>query len=215
MMTSSTPSSTVPDVDQSRPEAVPRPDPERAAASDSRAGMNDARAAEGHPDAGADAAEEVRNGAASERSDASDAMTTAEAQDRWRRTAAELDNTRKRAAREVGQARERERAAVAGQFLPVLDNLELALVHADADPASIIDGIRAVRDQAIAVLARLGYERRDQSGVPFDPAAHEVVTVVDDPDAAPGTVVRVLRPGYGDSERQLRPVGVAVARRQE
>ena len=51
---------------------------------------------------------------------------------------------------------------VAAQFLPVLDNLELALAHADADPATLLEGLRAVRDQAIAVLDRLGYGRRDQ-----------------------------------------------------
>jgi molecular chaperone GrpE len=150
-----------------------------------------------------------------EASGQTDQITVQEAQDRWRRTAADLENTRKRAARELGQAREHERAAVATQFLPVLDNLELALAHAEADPTSIIDGVRAVLDQAVGVLARLGYERRDESGMPFDPAAHEVVTVVDDPDAAPGTVARVLRPGYGHAERQLRPASVAVARRRE
>jgi molecular chaperone GrpE len=144
-----------------------------------------------------------------------DQITAQEAQDRWRRTAADLENTRKRAARELSQARDRERAAVASAFLPVLDNLELALAHAEADPTSIIDGVRAVLDQAVGVLARLGYDRRDESGVPFDPAAHEVVTVVDDADAEPGTVVRVLRPGYGDAERQLRPAAVAVARQRE
>jgi molecular chaperone GrpE len=147
--------------------------------------------------------------------DQTDQITAQEAQDRWRRTAADLENTRKRAARELSQERERERAAVATQFLPVLDNLELALAHAEADPTSIIDGVRAVLDHAVGVLARLGYDRRDESGVPFDPAAHEVVSVVDDPDAAPGTVVQVLRPGYGDAERQLRPAAVAVARQRE
>jgi molecular chaperone GrpE len=101
--------------------------------------------------------------------------------------------------------------------LPVLDNLELALSHARADPATIVSGVQAVRDEAVAVLNALGYPRRDESiyvGLPFDPAKHEVVTVVDDPDAAPGTVVHVLRPGYGDGEAQLRPAAVAVARQQ-
>jgi molecular chaperone GrpE len=144
----------------------------------------------------------------------SDALTVEQLEDRWRRAAADLDNVRKRSAREIGAARANERAAVAAQFLPVLDNLELALAHADADPATILQGLRAVRDQAVAVLDRLGYGRREQAGVPFDPAAHEVVTVVEDPDAAPGTVVRVLRPGYGDTENQLRPAAVAVARQQ-
>ena len=87
---------------------------------------------------------------------------------------------------------------MAAAWLPVLDNLDLALAHAEADPAAIIEGVRAVRDQAVAVLAALGYPRDDETGVPFDPARHEVVDVVDDAGRAPGTVVRVLRPGYGD-----------------
>jgi molecular chaperone GrpE len=97
----------------------------------------------------------------------------------------------------------------------VLDNLELALTHAEADPATLIEGIRAVRDQAVALLGRLGYTRQAEVGVPFDPARHEVVTVVDRPDSEPGTVVQVLRPGYGGREQQLRPGAVAVARRPE
>ncbi|MDX6243496.1 MAG: molecular chaperone GrpE [Frankiales bacterium] len=142
-------------------------------------------------------------------------LTAEQAEDRWRRAVADLDNVRKRAVRELSEARERERASVATQFLPVLDNLELALAHSDGTPGAIMDGVRAVRDQAVAVLARLGYERLDASGVPFDPTTHEVVSVVDDPDAEPGTVVRVMRPGYGRAERQLRPAGVAVARHKE
>jgi molecular chaperone GrpE len=136
-------------------------------------------------------------------------------QDRARRAAADLDNVRKRHVRELQRAGETERAEVAAGWLPVIDNLELALAHAEADPASIVEGVRAVRDQAVAILARLGYARRDDTGVPFDPSQHEVLTVVDDPDAPPGTVVQVLRPGYGDAERQLRPVAVAVSRKPE
>jgi molecular chaperone GrpE len=56
--------------------------------------------------------------------------------------------------------------------------------------------------------------RYDEVGVPFDPARHEVVNVIDDSDAEPGTVVRVLRPGYGTPERQLRPGAVTVAGRR-
>jgi molecular chaperone GrpE len=138
----------------------------------------------------------------------------AERDERWLRALADLDNVRKRCVREIAQARSAERARVAGAFLPVIDNLELALTHADSDPDSIMEGIRAVRDQAIAILAALGYARRDEPGVPFDPAAHEVVTVVDDADVPPGTVVRVVRPGYGDAEHQLRPMAVAVARQR-
>ncbi len=135
----------------------------------------------------------------------------AELEDRWRRALADLDNLRKRYARELDRDREAERARVAAAWLPVLDNLERALAHAGGDEGPLVEGLRSVRDQAVAVLASLGYPRQDQVGVPFDPARHEAVGVVHDSQAAPGTVVRVLRPGYGEGERQLRPAAVAVA----
>ena len=135
-------------------------------------------------------------------------------EDRLRRALADLENLRKRHARELERQRAAEANRVAGAWLPVLDNLDLALSHADADPSTIIEGVRAVRDQALAVLANLGFSRYDEVGVPFDPARHEVINVIDDSDAEPGTVVRVLRPGYGTSERQLRPGAVTVAGRR-
>ncbi|MEU0803865.1 nucleotide exchange factor GrpE [Streptomyces sp. NPDC005970] len=147
------------------------------------------------------------------RHDEDEAAALAELEDRWRRALADLDNLRKRQAREMERERAAERARTAAALLPVIDNLELALSHAEADPGTIVEGVRAVRDQAVDALARLGYERRAETGVPFDPARHEVVGVVDDPEAEPGTVVQVLRPGYGDTGNQLRPVAVTVARR--
>jgi molecular chaperone GrpE len=139
-----------------------------------------------------------------------------ELEDRWRRALADLDNLRKRYARELPREREVERAKVAAAFLPVVDNLELALAHAGADdPGAIVSGVRAVRDQAVEVLRSLGYPRYEETGVPFHPEQHEVVSVVDEPDTPAGTVVQVLRPGYGEPGRQLRPAAVAVSRKQE
>ncbi|MFI5972647.1 nucleotide exchange factor GrpE [Streptomyces sp. NPDC051452] len=147
---------------------------------------------------------------------AEDEYTTAiqELEDRWRRALADLDNLRKRHARELERERAVERSRTAAAFLPVLDNLELALTHAAADPGALVEGIRAVRDQAVNVLELLGYPRHAETGVPFDPARHEVVGVVQDPAVEPGTVVEVLRPGYGDGDRQLRPAAVTVAKRE-
>ncbi|MGH3909569.1 MAG: nucleotide exchange factor GrpE, partial [Pseudonocardiaceae bacterium] len=144
----------------------------------------------------------------------SDAAMVAALEDRLRRALADLENLRKRHARELDRQRAGEANRVAAAWLPVLDNLDLALGYADADPASIIDGIQKVRDQALAVLASLGFPRHDEVGVPFDPARHEVVNVVEDAEAEPGTVVRVVRPGYGEAERQLRPGAVTVAGRR-
>jgi molecular chaperone GrpE len=135
----------------------------------------------------------------------------AQLEDAWRRALADLDNLRKRTARDTAGRQAAERARVAAEWLPVLDNLELALEHAGGAGGAIVEGIRAVRDQAISVLARLGFPRRDDLGAKFDPALHEAVATVPDPDAPDGTVVRVLRPGYGDGEHQLRPAAVVVA----
>jgi molecular chaperone GrpE len=143
-----------------------------------------------------------------------DTAQVAALEDRLRRALADLDNLRKRYARELDRERMAASDRVTAAWLPVLDNLDLALGHADAEPSTILAGVRAVRDQALAVLASLGFSRQDEVGVPFDPARHEVVNVVEDPEAEPGTVIRVLRPGYGTTERQLRPGAVPVAGRR-
>jgi len=138
----------------------------------------------------------------------------AEMEDRWRRTAAELDNFRKRVARESGRQRETERALVAASWLPVVDNLERALEHADAEDDALVEGIQAVRDQALAVLAGLGYPRFDDSGKPFDPGLHEAVGTTPTPEVPAGTIVHVVRPRYGDGTRVLRPAAVVVAAKE-
>jgi molecular chaperone GrpE len=140
----------------------------------------------------------------------------AELEDRWLRAVADLENLRKRIARDAARAREEERARVAGDWLPVLDNLELALKHTgDDEDGAVVRGLRAVRDQAVDVLARLGYTRHQEVGVPFDPTRHEAVATVSRPGVEPGSVVEVVRPGYGDGERQLRPAIVVVAEKAD
>ena len=136
----------------------------------------------------------------------------AQMEERWRRALADFDNLRKRVARESAQQRDDERAAVAARWLPVLDNLELALQHAAADPASIVAGVQAVHEQALSVLADLGFPRRSDVNEPFDPSRHEAVATMPDAAAKPGTVLHVVRPGYGSDERPLRPAAVIVAK---
>jgi molecular chaperone GrpE len=63
----------------------------------------------------------------------------------------------------------------------------------------------------VAVLGRLGFPRREDLGARFDPARHEAVSRVEDPEAEPETIVAVVRPGYGDGAQQLRPASVVVA----
>jgi molecular chaperone GrpE len=136
----------------------------------------------------------------------------AELEDQRLRALADLDNLRKKCARQLSQAQAETAARVASLWLPVLDNLDLALQHADADPGSIVEGIKAVRDQGLSVLAQLGFARRDDLGASFDPARHEAVASRVDPAVADGTVIGVVRPGYGDGDSQLRPAQVIVAK---
>ncbi len=136
----------------------------------------------------------------------------AEAEDQKLRALADLDNLRKRCAAQVERAEADARTQVARQWLPVVDNLERALEHAAADPRTIVEGIQAVRQQALGVLVSLGFPRRDDTGAVFDPARHEAVAATYDPRVPPGTVVQVVRPGYGEADRQLRPAQVVVAK---
>ncbi|GAB3360420.1 nucleotide exchange factor GrpE [Amycolatopsis echigonensis] len=137
----------------------------------------------------------------------------AELEDNWRRAMADLDNLRKRTARDTVQVRQRERRRAAKELLTVLDNLDLAIGHADADPKAVVSGVEAVRAQADTAMANLGFPRHaDTKGTAFDPRLHEAVSVVPAAGVEPGTVVEVVRPGYGAAENQLRPAAVVVAK---
>jgi molecular chaperone GrpE len=129
------------------------------------------------------------------------------------RAMADLDNLRKRFEREVVREREAERARVAARWLPVVDDLDRALAHTtteDLAPGGLADGLRAVRDHAVAVLAELGFPRFEDVGERFDPTRHEVVSTTP-ADAPPHTVVAVVRPGYGTSPAILRPATVVTS----
>ncbi|WP_433608157.1 nucleotide exchange factor GrpE [Dactylosporangium sp. CA-139114] len=135
----------------------------------------------------------------------------AEVRERAQRAIADADNARKRAERTCAERVAAERQRVASAWLPVLDNLDLALRHAGADPDAIVQGVAQVRDQAADVLARLGFGPIGAVGEPFDPARHEAAEAVAEPGLPAGTVARVIRLGYGGDTLLLRPAIVAVA----
>ena len=175
---------------------------------------SDARSAESVEEPGpgrqADATEEPPAAQPDERD-----ARLAELEDRWRRAAADLDNVRKRTAREVALVRDEERARAAAVFLPVVDGLTDALTYAKQAGDPLTDGIESIREQAVVALERLGYPRIDEVGVPFDPRIHEVVSVIDTDELAPQTVAAVARLGFGTPERLLRPASVVVTRARE
>lgn len=135
----------------------------------------------------------------------------AQAQDQRLRALADVENLRKRCAAQVGRTEAETKAKVAAQWLPVVDNLERALQHAEGAGDALAQGIRAVRDQALAILAALGFPRRDDTGARFDPARHEAIAARPDPSVPAGTVIEVTRPGYGEGDHQLRPAQVVVS----
>jgi molecular chaperone GrpE len=141
-----------------------------------------------------------------------DQTRVAELEEARLRALADLDNLRKRCAAQIRRTEEEASAAVARQWLPVIDSLDLALAHATADPATIVDGVEAVREEALGVLARLGFPRRDDRGARFDPTRHEAVATRPYPGTETDMVAEVVRPGYGEGDHQLRPAQVVVAR---
>ena len=177
----------------------------------------------GNPDERDTEADEGR--ASSERADPSEEpspapqddlnLRLAEVEDRWRRAAADLDNARKRAARDLALARDAERARAASVFLPVVDGLGDAVTYAEQVDEGLAEGVGSIREHAVAALERLGYPRIDDVDVPFDPRIHEVVSVVERADLPPRTVTAVARLGFGTPERLLRPAGVVVTAAEE
>ncbi|HEV7862175.1 MAG TPA: nucleotide exchange factor GrpE [Acidimicrobiia bacterium] len=135
----------------------------------------------------------------------------AQTEDRLRRALADLDNLRKRYHRQLASERDAERRRAAMELVPIVDDLERALDHAEPGCPALVEGIRVVREQAVTALARLGFERFDDVGRAFDPGRDEAVSAID--NAAPaGTVVAAVRPGYGSGEELLRPAGVVVSK---
>jgi molecular chaperone GrpE len=135
--------------------------------------------------------------------------------DQWLRAAAELDNVRKRARRDVGQAEARGIAKLARELLPAIDNFERALAAAEGEPENrdhhLTDGIRLVQNELLAALARVGIEPESPKGEAFDPHRHEAIAQTPVDGAASGTIVEVYSQGYRYGEDVLRAAKVVVA----
>jgi molecular chaperone GrpE len=133
-----------------------------------------------------------------------------------RRTRADFENYRKRAAREAAGAQERGVVKLVRELLPAVDNLDRAVEAVDAkEPASngneLVSGVKLVHAEVIAALARAGVERFDPEGERFDPERHEAVAQLQVEGAEPGTVIEVYQRGYRLGDSVIRPARVVVA----
>lgn len=132
--------------------------------------------------------------------------------DKYLRTAAEMENVRKRAARDVEKAHKFALERFATELLAVCDSLEMAQgTDADASVESMKEGSEATLKLLRSVLSRFDVEELDPHGEPFDPAVHEAMTMQPSADAEPGTVLTVFQKGYALNGRLLRPARVVVA----
>jgi molecular chaperone GrpE len=129
------------------------------------------------------------------------------------RTQADFENYRKRVARESATAQERGAANLTRELLPALDNLDRALEEASCEDEPLLAGVRLVRSELSAALARFGIDSFTPLGEAFDPAVHEAMATLPQPPggAASGTVVEVYQPGYRLGESVIRPARVVVA----
>ena len=127
------------------------------------------------------------------------------------RERAELDNQRKRLARDVEQARRFANERLLSQLLPVLDSLEAGLAVKADTAEHLREGMELTLKQLLKVAADNGMTPIHPQGEAFDPDWHQAISQVAAADAAPGSVVQVFQKGYALNERLLRPALVVVA----
>jgi len=139
----------------------------------------------------------------------------AEYYDRWVRRTAELENYKKRMSRQFEEVIRGANENLLEQLLPVLDNFERALDHAQQEKnntASFIQGVQLIFDQFKKVLEQVGLRPMEAEGQPFDPAYHDAMMQMESKDHEPGTVLKVVEPGYLLNDRVLRHAKVVVSK---
>ena len=136
--------------------------------------------------------------------------------DRLLRTTADLDNFKKRAAREKAEAAQYAAFSLLQKILPVLDNFEMALAaaqNAQGDKlASFQSGVTMIQQQLKSAIAESGLEEIDATDKDFDPTLHEAISQQESADVPEGRVLQQVRKGYKLKERLLRPATVIVAK---
>ena len=132
--------------------------------------------------------------------------------DRYLRTAAELENVRKRSSRDVENAHRFALERFARELLAVRDSLEMGLAaEGNANIESLLEGSEATLKILAATMQQFGIEVVDPEGEPFDPEFHEAISMQSSDNVEPGSVITVVQRGYSLNGRLLRPAMVIVA----
>ena len=168
-------------------------------------------------EAGSSGNDEARQGETGEGAAPADELARAQAKadenwQRYLRAAAELENVRKRAARDVEHAHKFALERFGKELLAVRDTLEMGLAAAEnASVESLIEGKMATLKLLTTVMSQFGIEEIDPEGEPFDPEFHEAISMQPSNDVEPGSVAKVVQKGYTLNGRLLRPAMVIVA----
>jgi molecular chaperone GrpE len=130
------------------------------------------------------------------------------------RSVADLDNYRKRMAREKDDAIRYANASFLERLIPILDNFDLGLQAAKVggSQSAVIDGMTMVFKQLQEFLASCGVETIDATGEHFDPNVHEAIAQEENAEVEEGVVIRQLRKGYRLKDRLIRPANVVVSK---
>lgn len=131
------------------------------------------------------------------------------------RMVAEAQNIKRRAEKDIENARKFALEKFSGELLIVADNMERALEAADLDNEDLkplIEGVELTQKSLIDILAKFNVEQINPLGEPFDPQYHQAISMVENPDAEPNSVTLVMQKGYTLNGRLLRPAMVMVAK---
>ena len=141
----------------------------------------------------------------------------ADAQDSALRAQADAANVQRRAEQEIDKARKFALDRFVGELLPVVDNMERALSAAtdSGAEASIIEGLELTLKSFMDALKKSGVEIVDPQGEPFDPQLAQAMSMVENPDVEPNTVIAVMQKGYTLNGRLVRPAMVMVSKAAE
>jgi len=137
--------------------------------------------------------------------------------DRLLREAADLENFKKRAAKDKEEWTKFANEDLIKAILPVIDNLERAVNHAEKvlDTGVMIEGVRLTVRQILQTLNKFGLASFESVGKPFDPSVHEAMLVVESDQHEPNHVVEEFQKGYLLNNRLLRPATVSVSKLPE
>jgi molecular chaperone GrpE len=136
------------------------------------------------------------------------------ARDAALRAQADAQNVKRRAEQDVEKARKFALERFAGDLLPVVDNLERALEAASDDEAAsaIVEGVKLTLKSFLDAIGKYNIEQVNPEGEPFDPQVHQAMSMVENPDVEPNTVIAVVQKGYTLNGRLVRPAMVMVSK---